>query len=613
MKKIHLSVVTAVLMTTNLYAVDEDLGTITVSSATKSEQSIKDVTSNLNVITNIELEEKHLTTVTEALNLISGVNFSTNGGLGGSTELNIRGTSNNRVLVLIDGVKFKDHSSISGTDISNLLVNEIEKIEVIKGAQSGIWGADASAGVVNIITKEAKFGVHGTIFSEVGSFNTKKYGASISHKNKNYSIKLSSTKVSSDSFTSKATRGENIDQYENDPYKNTTNSLQTTYFINDDASLGLDILNIDSLKDYDSSSANDTTMQNDSKSRMYNVVLKQRYNNHKLKLSYNTTNIKRDQIGTTWGVKLTENDSSNLELSDEILYNKNDFVLMGVGSTSDELDYEKADNTQSNAKNSSKFTYLTNSNKLNKLVLTESIRYDSYDNFKNKTTGKIGVKYTPTHSFNVFSNIGTSYSVPLLIKNINPWGATNMAINPESSKSFDLGFGYKDIKITYFYQKVTDLIDWSDPTPLNYYNNDAIYTNLDGKSTFKGIELEYQKEIFQDVLFNMNYTYLSAKDKDNQDLKKTVKDTLKYALDYYGIKKLHIGLNGEYIGSRYNDTAKTIQTGKYTVTNFTANYDISKSVKFYTKIDNITNKYYQSIDGYATSPRAYYAGVKVSF
>jgi len=613
MKKIHLSVVTAVLMTTNLYAVVEDLGTITVSSATKSEQSIKDVTSNLNVITNIELEEKHLTTVTEALNLISGVNFSTNGGLGGSTELNIRGTSNNRVLILIDGVKFKDHSSISGTDISNLLVNEIEKIEVIKGAQSGIWGADASAGVVNIITKEAKLGVHGTIFSEAGSFNTKKYGASISHKNKNYSIKLSSTKVSSDSFTSKATRGENIDQYEDDPYKNTTNNLQTTYFINDDASLGLDILNIDSLKDYDSSSANDTTMQNDSKSRMYNVVLKQRYDNHKLKLSYNTTNIKRDQIGTTWGVKLTENDSSNLELSDELSYNKNDFIIMGVGSTSDELDYVKADNTKADAKNNSKFSYLTNSNKLNNLVLTESIRYDSYDNFNNETTGKVGVKYSPTQSLEVFSNIGTSYSVPLLIKNINPWGATNMAINPESSKSFDLGFQYKDIKIIYFYQKVTDLIDWSDPTPLNYYNNDAIYTNLDGKSTFKGIELEYQKEILQDILFNMNYTYLSAKDKDNQDLKKTVKNTLKYALDYYGIKKLHIGLNGEYIGSRYNDTAKTIQTGKYTVSNFTANYDISKSVKFYTKIDNITDKYYQTIDGYATSPRAYYAGVKVSF
>ncbi|MDY0051900.1 MAG: TonB-dependent receptor plug domain-containing protein, partial [Aliarcobacter sp.] len=168
-KKLSISLVASVLLsTTNLFSA-QSLETIQVTSATKTTQSIKDVTSNVEVITKEEIEERHFTTVTEALNTLSGVSIISNGGLGGASTLNIRGTSNNRTLILIDGVKFKDHSSISGTDISTLMITDIERIEVIKGAQSGIWGADAAAGVINIITKSAKDGLHANINIEAGT------------------------------------------------------------------------------------------------------------------------------------------------------------------------------------------------------------------------------------------------------------------------------------------------------------------------------------------------------------------------------------------------------------------------------------------------------------
>ena len=182
-KKISTSLITSLLLaTTNLFSV-QNLETITVTSATKSTQSIKDVTSNIEVITSEEIEEKHFTTVAEALNTLAGVSIISNGGLGSSTTLNIRGTSNNRTLILIDGVKFKDHSSISGTDISTLMITDIERIEVIKGAQSGIWGADAAAGVINIITKSAKDGLHANVNIEAGTYNTNKYTTQVSYKN----------------------------------------------------------------------------------------------------------------------------------------------------------------------------------------------------------------------------------------------------------------------------------------------------------------------------------------------------------------------------------------------------------------------------------------------
>ena len=172
--------------------------------------------------------------------------------------------------------------------------------------------------------------------------------------------------------------------------------------------------------------------------------------------------------------------------------------------------------------------------------------------------------------------------------------------------------GYKDLKTTLFYQKVTDLIAWYDPnTSMDY--SDYYYKNLSGESTFKGVEVDYKKEVINNTLLSFSYTRTSSKDKDKKDLTKRAKQNLKLGIDFYGINKLHLGLNSEYVGERFNDTAKTLQTGRYTVSNVVANYNFTKSVKFYTKIDNITNKYYQTIDGYATSPRAYYAGVKVSF
>ena len=613
-KKISTSLITSLLLaTTNLFSV-QNLETITVTSATKSTQSIKDVTSNIEVITSEEIEEKHFTTVAEALNTLPGVSIISNGGLGSSTTLNIRGSSNNRTLILIDGVKFKDHSSISGTDISTLMITDIERIEVIKGAQSGIWGADAAAGVINIITKSAKDGLHANVNIEAGTYNTNKYTTQVSYKNKDFDLKLDALRLTSDSFSTMANYGDDLNSLEDDKYENTTLNLKGNYYINDDAKVGFSVTDIDSLKEYDSSGVNDTTMKNDSQSKIYNLNYEQAYKNHKFLLKADRANIKRDQIGTTWGVKLTDNTTENLELMDNISYNEKDFVLLGFGATKDEIDYTRADETKNNASNNTKYVYGTNNNNFDKLILTQSLRHDDFDNFKSKTTGKVGAKYNVNDDLSFSSNLGTSYSVPLLIQNVNPWGDTNFDIEAEKSKSFDIGFDYENFKVVYFHQDVKDLIDWYDPTLSNYYNNDAVYKNLDGTSTFEGVEISYKRELLSDLVGSANYTYLEAKDENKEDLARRAKDTLKFGLDYYGIRKFHFNVNGEYIGDRYDGANKTgAQTGNYTLWNSVVNYEINKTFSTYLKVDNIFNKYYQVIDGYATAERSAFVGLKANF
>jgi vitamin B12 transporter len=613
-KKLSTSLVASLLIATTTACAKYDITPITITSASKTEQSIKDVTANVEVITKEEIEDRHYTSITEALNSLSGISFSRNGGMGGSTSLNLRGTNNNRTLILIDGVRFKDQSSISGTDISNLMVTDIERIEVIKGAQSGIWGADAAAGVINIITRSAKNGFHGSAFVEGGSFDTKKYGSWLSYRNDKFSLKVDAQKIDSDSFTSKTIKRKNIDSFEDDSYENTTVSLKGSYNITNTSEINFNVIDIDSFKEYDASNPNDTSMKNDSETRIYTLGYDQKYKNHNFTLKFDKTRIQRDQIGTTWGVKYTNNEIKNFEILDNISYNTKDFFVLGAGVTKDEIAYTKADSSKADASNKAKYIYATNSNYFDSFILTQSLRYDSFDNFDNKLTGKIGARYSFNSGVILSTNIGTSYSVPQLIQNINPWGATNYDISPEKSKSYDLSLEYEGLKATYFYQKVEDLIDWYDPTPTNYFNNDAIYKNLDGTSKFKGLELSYKKDLLDDLLATFSYTRLSAKNADNEFLAKRAKNSFKFAFDYYGIDSFHFNVNGEYIGTRYDETdSKGEQTGRYTLFNSVINYSINDKTKLYLKLDNITDKYYQTVDGYATAGRSAYVGLKVSF
>ena len=91
-------------------------------------------------------------------------------------------------------------------------------------------------------------------------------------------------------------------------------------------------------------------------------------------------------------------------------------------------------------------------------------------------------------------------------------------------------------------------------------------------------------------------------------------DVIGFGVDYYGINKFHFNVNGQYIGDRYDGAGKTgAETGNYTIWNSVVNYDINKTFTTYLKVDNLFDKYYQTIDGYATAERSAYVGLKASF
>ena len=605
-KKISTSLVASFLLaTTNLYSV-QNLETITVTSATKSDKSIQDVTSNVEVITKQEIEEKHFTTVVEALNTVSGISFVSNGGMGNTSNVYLRGMDSKGILVLIDGVRYQDPSNTSGAAFSHLMISDIERIEVIKGAQSSVWGADASAGVINIITKEAQNGTHVSFNSELGSFQTKKYGMSVSNKTNKYNVKLSADRVLTDGFSSQVFYGDKVDDYEKDGYRNTTVNFKGAYNLTDSDSVGFNYNHINSFVAYDDWNVPDSSLHSDNESNLYSINYNKQYNNHNIKLKYDISKFQKKELEATssWEVRDYDGETKILDLTDNISYFDKDTFLVGLSHEETDVDYVKGDNSTNDDSNINKAAYLINTNYLGDFAISESFRRDDYSNFGSKNTGKIGVKYTVNEDLSFNTNYGTAYNAPNIINILNPWGTSNPDLEPEKIKSLDVSTTYKDLTVTYFENKIDNLVNWQSNQ----------YQNIEGTSTIKGYETKYTRMLIEDLLLNLNYTHLSAKDSEEKELARRPKNQIGFGADYYGIDKFHFNVNGYYIGNRYDESNKSgAETGNYTLWNTVVNYEINKTFSTYLKVDNLFDKYYQTIDGYATAERSAYLGLKANF
>jgi vitamin B12 transporter len=267
--------------------------------------------------------------------------------------------------------------------------------------------------------------------------------------------------------------------------------------------------------------------------------------------------------------------------------NNNAFLVLGTDFKSFEHENDI------NEKYDNKAIFATNSNKFNdnKTIITESLRKDAYDKFDDKTTGKLGIKQYIWNELNVSSNYGTAYNVPTLYNLYSYYG--NKDLNPESTKSYDLGVEYQGLSVTYFNTKIEDMIDFD--------SNTSKYKNLNGISTLKGSEIAYKKDVLKDTFVNLNYTHLITEDSKGEKLERRPDEQIGFGIDYYGISKWHFNLNGQYIGDRiqyaYGTYNISAETGNYTVWNSVVNYEINKTFSTYLKVDNLFDKYYQTIDG----------------
>jgi len=618
------SLAAAAALITSLQAANQfTLEDISITAAQDTELKKEDVPDSVTVITKEAIEEARVTTLAEALNRLGSIAATQNGGPGTAAFLYLRGMDSQRTLVLIDGVRYNNPTAIgAAAEFSQIMLYDVEQIEIVKGAQSGVWGADASAGVINIVTSGAKKGLHAKADLEYGSFDTKVVSLQASYATEDYDILMGAMEYDRDGFSAVEPNRASPDYglrtddlgLEKDAYNNKSFNARLGWNITKNDRIEASVQTINSLTQYDSSTydfvtgistpTDDPVPQQYLQNRFYSAAYKHDDSENDITLQYNHSTFKRT-IEDSFGQYRYEGSIDEVKFDDKRSYADASFVRFGAA-------YQKfaqkevvagSDESYSNAA-----LFLTNYNKFDLFgsrdtILTESVRYDSYSDFDDALTGKIGIKQYLYGSYYVGANAGTGYNVPTISQLYGLW-SPNPDLEPEKVRTADITLGSEMLWVTGFYNTVDNLIEYGFP----------MYTNVTGISRLKGVEVGY-KDYFADTIgITANYTYLDARNADGQKLARRPKHQVDAAVVYYVDENFDLGVNGQYIGERYDAVDEQgAQTGKYLVTNFVSNVKVNKSITVYGKIDNITDKYYQTVDGYATAGRSLYLGLNAKY
>ncbi|WP_345979834.1 TonB-dependent receptor [Sulfurimonas sp. HSL3-2] len=616
---IKISLILASLIS-SLYAQNSyTLETINVTSSLGTSIDQKDITDSATIITKDDIQESRVTNLAEALSRLGNIPMVQNGAVGTNSSFFLRGMDSSRTLVLIDGVRYNDPTNIgAAAQFEQIMLYNVDQIEIIKGAQSGVWGADATAGVINIITSKPKKGLHAAVNAEYGSYNSIKTSLQTSYATDKYDLTIGGILYNTDGFSavepkkSEADYGKRYDELglEKDAYDNKSLNAKLGINLTENDRVEAGVQSINSLSHSDSgagitgdSKVPQTTLQN----RFYTLALKHKDSINDLKLQYNLSDFHRDYISSSYTHYRYIGSVDEYKLDDKIKYLQNSFVRVG-GS------YQKFEQKEITANTNKSFdaksVFLTNYNKFEMLsgkntIVTESVRYDKYNNFDDSFTGKVGVKQFIHNDIYVSANVGTGFNAPTLGELYGQWGA-NPDLKPEKSFTSDLTLGNDTLWVTGFYNEIKDLIEYDMTT--------WAYVQASGKAKFRGIELGYKDYFFDSIGVNAMYTYIEAKNVNGEALARRPKNQIDASVIYYVSDDFDLGINAQYIGTRYDSADNQgAQTGEYAIANFVTNIKVNNNVTFYGKIDNLTDEYYQTVDGYATAGRSLYLGLNAKF
>ncbi len=616
MKKITLSIFTAGLLLSPVFGA-EDLGEVLVTSSSKIPQMIKEITENVTVVTAEDIKEYGYQSVPEVLSHTTGFTITSNGGVGQTTSVFLRGLSSDNLLVLLDGVPLTDYTQPgAAAALEHISIESLKRIEIIKGGESGIWGAGAAVGTVNLITKSATKD-QATISLKAGSHGTKGAGVDLSKNFKRASVSFGAHWLDTDSISALAPR-----DAEKDGYKNINFYLNGNFNINANNRLSLFLRSDDGKFDFDSGSADDTISHGKSKQKLYGIS----YHYHKAALSVNAKvahrKIDRTLVGTSvfgpW-IYDTTGESTQLSLTSAYKFSDKNSLILGVEHNINKATTDSGMGpVRAKFKNSAVFTSYAQT--VESLLGADTtfnavLRYDNFDKFENKATYRFGVKreckvFKGLHSA---ANIYTGYKAPSLYQFSN----AASELKPESVEGYDFSIGYKKyINITYFSNKIKDKIiaNFNPATFTTSYNNSG-----DGAKT-TGLEIS-GKYTFGDSGFVLgaNLTHmLKYKDASGKKAQRVPQNSASVSLDYYFGEASHAGIVANYIGTRrdldYSSyPVKDITLKSYATVDLNYNTQFKENFSLNVTVKNIFDKKYETVKGYSTEGRSIYATVEYKF
>ncbi len=602
----------------------DDLGTIEVSTGTKTSKILENTPVKTEVVSSKDIKLSHAKNISEALENVPGIMIKRTHGKQGLSVW-MQGFDSDRVLVLLNGEAL---TSSTGTtvDLSQISTEDVAKIEIIKGASSALYGSGALGGVINIITKKAKNGVHSSLGIEAGTAGNKSanIGSSLlkiktTSKNKNHAFDINAVYVY-DGGT-KLKKGYSYDL----PLSNRLNfNTKYTHFGTWELSLAPSIYLEETYEPF-YSGLKEKKNENDQKYRLDLNALRQ-FSSSKLKIStfwehYDDTT-KEDKLPTPFIDELRKAhiDLANASLQYDLSIAQNHLLSLGSNITFEKMKQTKTaqditiDELGNNAKRINAQVYLQDDWFAYKnLEILPGLRYQYDDGFGSYVSPKLifyfKKDFAKKHRLNVRLSFGNGYKVPSLKERYFHFDHSiygyevlgNPDLKPESSYSYNLSFEFLKnsdytLALNFYDNEIKDLIDTQKDPKKSAKAGLDIYTYQNISKAFtRGFELELEKNFLRYFSVKGGYTYLYAKDKlTNEFLSSRPKNQIKLSLGasymhYHGLLSVN-AQDKEYVSAQEADSldVKSRATSPgFANIDISLSKDFSKQLSAYLKVENL--------------------------
>jgi vitamin B12 transporter len=602
-------------------------------TATRLETPLREVGSSVTVITARELEQRQIVSVAEALRAVPGLSVVQTAGRAGVASVFLRGAKSEQTLVLLDGIVLNDPISPGRAfDFFALDVSNVERIEVIRGPQSTLYGSDAMGGVVQIITKKGAGPPQVTVSAEAGSFETLNAGAGFSGSQGAFDYSLWASRQTSAGISA---ADEDRGFQERDGYTKTNLSGRWGWAASEALSFDLFLRLMDTEseldQDYGSGIEDDPNFNYTSRQRFFRVqgTLALSQSAWTQKLGYSQSEIrreaenKRDPVhpldasrdtfdGTIrkadWQHDLALHETSTLTLGLEAQEER------GSSSSHSESAFGPFDSRFPEESATLTSAYAQDRVRIADAFFgTVGLRVDDHDRFGQEQTYRLTAAYLiGATGTKLKATYGTGFKAPTLFQLFSDFG--NPDLQPERSIGWDAGLeqslseGTLTLGLVYFRNEFEDLIDFDFGT--NRFANT-------GRAETRGIEAEAALRPEGPWTLDLAYTQTRTEDlstgepllrrpDDQATLEATWRPGAPWRLVF---SALRVGKREDFDFAKF----ERVTLHPYTLIALATDYSLTPIVTLFGRVENLTDADYEEVRGYGVPGRAAYAGVRATF